>query len=238
MSKAKGGITMKNPYHNKNLHRKVKLDLQCVNLSMGALIVTVVLFTTAVVLTWRSRYIQYHELDAVRIPFREQLFQEHPVSVIVSIISLLLFLFFESNVHTWRILHHFRPYFGSKGLSIPLLDEQADCKASQWEESLHIYATPELLIGTEYGMTAIRYYDIQEIYIKTARYPDLVGYGKSSHFELCTRYTLIVRNYQGEAFVLYRGDFNPEKWVRPIIEQHCDPDVWKTLYTMRYCKSE
>ena len=79
---------------------------------------------------------------------------------------------------------------------------------------------------------------VKNIYIKTARYPDLVGYGKSSHFELCTRYTLIVRNYQGETFVLYRGDFNPEKWVRPIIEQHCDPDVWKTLYTTRYCKSE
>ena len=91
---------------------------------------------------------------------------DHPLGLVFG----LTILFVNSLCMCWTgtpyAIRHLHPACGSVRYTPQEIDEQANRPESEWMEREGLYFTPELLIGVKNGMAAVRYDDIEKIYIK------------------------------------------------------------------------
>ena len=107
-----------------------------------------------------------HYLECSDYSYKKILLNDHPLGMVFGLTVLII----NSLIMYWQgtlyVIRHLHPACGSVRYTPQEIDEQADLPESQWDERTGIYFTPEILIGTQKGMTAVRYDDIEKIYIR------------------------------------------------------------------------
>ena len=100
---------------------------------------------------------------------------DHPLGLVFGLTILLINSLIMCSEGTWLMIRHFHPACGSVRLKPREIDAQADLPESEWLERVGLYFTPEILIGTNRGMAAVRYDDIERAYTRKRNHIDWFG---------------------------------------------------------------
>lgn len=186
----------------------------------------------------RSRVAHIY-LNCEKTGFFDRLSEAHPIGLSFGL-TLLIAAAIWTNLSggLLTMIKHFFPACGSVRYSKAFIDEQADHPESVWlGDDYGIYVTPEILIGTNKGMTAVGYGDIKEVYVKTLtrsesipgskRYNPLTG-RRSYRYRDYETYRVIIRTKKNKRLVLCEnrcvGDC-PK--LKKVIEERCGTGIWK-----------
>ena len=107
-----------------------------------------------------------HCLQRSDASFIKMLCEDHPLGLVFGLTILIVNSMIMSWEGTLYMFRHLHPACGSVRFSPKDLDEQAERPGSEWFEGMGLYFTPEILIGTQRGMAAVRYDDIDKIRIR------------------------------------------------------------------------
>ena len=93
----------------------------------------------------------------------------------------------EGTVLAFRHMH---PAHGSVKLTPKEIDAQANCEKSKWFQRQGLYFAPEILIGTQRGMAAVRYDDVEKVILKTRGHIDWESRPKGARWKNSGKYNV------------------------------------------------
>ena len=166
-------------------------------------------------------------LDCAGISFTKWLLEKHPASYAFSVPLLILLCLIESDHSIIRAWKHLHPVTGNSRCTIREIDEQASDPRSVWLGAYDVYITPELLISVRYGMTAVAFEEIREVYARRSWCIGNEGTRDYPAYRLCQRYHIMARTGKHRSVQLYVQDGTANCPVlRRIIEERCTGVVW------------
>ena len=93
----------------------------------------------------------------------------------------------EGTVLAFRHMH---PAHGSVKLTPKEIDAQANCEKSKWFQRQGLYFAPEILIGTQRGMAAVRYDDVEKVILKSREHTNWGSAPNGSRWKTSDRYNV------------------------------------------------
>lgn len=166
------------------------------------------------------KYSEFY-LSCTSIVFKDKLDKDHSVGKVFGYIVLVYAFIWELLSRSRNAIKNLRPACGSTGYSHQEIDDQANLPVSEWIADNEVYITPKIIIGTNRGLTAVEYTDIQKVYVK-----------KTSHIRSKTSrkiyytYEVIAKTANNKSLVLCDGEKLSPKLKAAIIEK-CGSDIWK-----------
>ena len=121
-----------------------------------------------------------HYLKRSDYSFMGILCDDHPLGLVFGLTVLFINGLFMHWQGTLYVIRHLHPACGSVRYTPQEIDEQAERPGSQWHKAAGLYFTPEVLIGTQKGMRAVRYDDIEKIYTRKRTHINWESSPKSS----------------------------------------------------------
>lgn len=94
-------------------------------------------------------------------------FKIHPVGLVFAITIWILVALICHWEGTLNMIKHLHPACGKTKYTQEQIDEQANMEKAVWLPSVGIYLAPEIMIGTQKGVTAVKYDEIVRIRIKS-----------------------------------------------------------------------
>ena len=110
--------------------------------------------------------VAHHYLECSDFGFIGVMLDDHPFGLIF---GLSIFLVIGMMMYPYGLLYiirHYYPACGSVKYTTPELEEQMKRPETEKVDYADLYFTPEILIGTQIGMTAVRYDDIEKVYTR------------------------------------------------------------------------
>ena len=68
------------------------------------------------------------------------------------------------------------------------IDDQANCEESKWFQRQGLYFAPEILIGTQKGMAAVSFDDVEKVILKTKGLIDWGSRPKGARWKTSGKY--------------------------------------------------
>ena len=179
--------------------------------------------------TWAAHYYHY----CYDISFFDRMTDRHPLGLIFGITILFVTSLCMHWSRTLNVFKHLRPACGSVRYSPEEIDEQANRVESVWLAGYDIYVTPEILIGTNKGMTAVRYDDIKKVYIRSKWHTEAIpgtrrirrGHVRYKHREYNT-YQVIVVTKNNKELKMCDSRHTGGASLKKHIDERCGPGVW------------
>ena len=156
---------MKIPYQNEHLHAQVEKN------TFGVwFLVTMELL--GFYLCFLSFYNTYKDIANQNLKCTYKIFvktfsEDHPLGFIFGLTILIINTMIMLSEGTVLAFRHMHPAHGSVKLTPKEIDDQANCKKSKWFQRQGLYFAPEILIGTQRGMAAVRYDDVEKVILKS-----------------------------------------------------------------------
>ena len=180
----------------------------------------------------KARAAHYY-LDCSDISFMDRLTDRHPVGLIFGITILIVTCLCMHWSRTLNVIKHLRPACGSVRYTPEEIDEQANRSESEWLPGVDMYVTPEILIGTNKGMTAVRYDDIRQVYIRPKWHTEAIpgtrrirrGHVRYKYREYNT-YQVIVVTKKNKKLKMCDSRNLGGVSLKKHIDERCGPGVW------------
>jgi len=162
--------------------------------------------------------------------FRSVLLDEHPLGIVFGVTILIVIGIWMHLSRTLNMIKHLRPACGSVRYTPEEIDEQANMPGSVWLDGGDIYITPKIVIGTNKGMTAVEYDDIQKIYVRSRWHTEASGLSRKRHRKYRYReyytYQVIVKTKNHKRLILCDSRSINISALRKAIEEKCGRSVW------------
>ena len=222
---------MKIKYQNEKLRKRVEDDFIMFPVNLFCLVLGVTLCAVSIVRTVRDMGAGSAE------SFWKILSEQHPIGLSFGITFLIAAAIFINLSRGFNVLRHLRPACGSKRYTPAEIDAEANRPDAKWYSGYDIYVTPNVLIGTNRGMAAVAYSDIEKVYVRSRFHTEtrnmpgggwpLSAYlfrkpGKEYHTQ---RVIIVTKNHR--RIVLCEEKDSRTSSLRKIIEEKCGPGVWQ-----------
>ncbi len=206
-------------------------DSYMVPINLFCLISGLILCTVSIVLTIRDM-----RADSAN-GFWKILSERHPVGLGFGITFLIAAAVFIHESRGFNMLKHLHPACGSKRYTPEEIDAEANSPDAKWYSSYDIFVTPNVLIGTNRGLTVVAYSDIQKVYTSSRSHTEpkkMPGGGwpisayllaKPGKEYKTQRVIIITKNHR--RLILCEEKNDPTDLLRKIIEEKCGPGVWQ-----------
>ena len=174
----------------------------------------------------KAQKVSMYYLDCETITFFSLMTDEHPLGLIFGITILIVAAIWIHTDGTLYVLRHIRPACGRTRYTPAEIDAQAEDPASIWIEDQGIIIAPDIIIGTQAGMTAVEYKDIAGLSIRTRTHTERVG-PKRRHatYREYKTYDLVARTLSGKKLTLSKTGTSPR--LVEAINERCGPKIWE-----------
>ena len=150
---------MKIGYQNEHLREQVKKDTLMFPETVGITALGLALVIISIVRTCL-------DMSSTNAGFFSTLKDKHPICLGFGITFLIMGGIFIYLNRSFNVPKHYRPACGSVRYTPEVLDREASLPESVWYHGYDICVTPRLIIGTNRGMTAVEYGDIERVRLK------------------------------------------------------------------------
>ena len=224
---------MKIRYQNEKLRKRVEEDSEFFPINAFCVLLGLTLCTVSIVLTVRD--MSAEGLTDIS-GFWKILSEQHPIWLAFGITALISGAICINLSRGLNMLKHLRPACSSKRYTPEEIDAEANSPDAKWYAEYDIYVTPNVLIGTNRGMTVVQYSDIRKAYIRSRTHTEtkwhpgsIRGYSflRSGPTKTYETERLIIITKRHRRLVLSEDDYLSVGAIRKIIEEKCGPDVWK-----------
>ena len=208
-------------YTNENLKKQVKEN-------MFGMKFLIIMELFGVFLCFLSFHNAYKELPSEK-SYMNILTNDHPVGLIFGITILIVNGLCIHWTGTVNVIKHLRPACGSVRYTPKEIDEQANHPESVWYGNAKIYITPKTIIGTQKGMSAAEFTDIEKAYMRSRWHTErTTPYYKTRAFTKRKdyyKYQLVIRTKNHKKLIMSNSQ-HFEKEIIETIKEKCGPDVW------------
>lgn len=154
---------------------------------------------------------------------------EHPLGLIFGITILIVNSLCIHWAGTVNVIKHLCPACGSVRYTPEEIDEQANHPESVWYNNAKIYITPKTIIGTQKGMSAAEFTDIEKAYMRarwhterTTPYYKTWAFTKRKEYY---KYQLVIRTKNHKKLIMSNSQ-HFEKDIIETLKEKCGPEVW------------
>ncbi len=208
-------------YTNENLKKQVRENM------FGMKYLTIMELFGAF-LCFLSFYNAYKDLPSEK-GYMYLLTNEHPLGLVFGITILIVNSLCIHWAGTVNVIKHLCPACGSVRYTPEEIDEQANHPESVWYDNAKIYITPKTIIGTQKGMSAAEFTDIEKAYMRAKWHtqrstPNYTPRSKRKYDDYY-KYQLVIRTKNHKKLIMSNSQ-HFEKEIIETIKEKCGPDVW------------
>ncbi len=208
-------------YTNENLKKQVKEN-------MFGMKFLIIMELFGAFLCFLSFYNAYKELPSEK-SYMYLLTNEHPLGLVFGITILIVNSLCIYWTGTLNVFKHLHPACGSVRYTPEEIDEQANHPESVWYPLAGIYLTPNMIIGTQKGMSAAEYTDIEKAYMgarwHTQRSTPYYTPRSKQRYDDYYKYQLVIITKNHRKLIMSNAA-HFEKEIVEKIKEKCGPEVW------------